>query len=246
MTKIALIPVKGPIMSEGNNFLSLTPGLLTPKRTKKMLEKAEEETDGVILQINSPGGSPFPSKEIAEKIQELEVPTVAQIRENGLSGAYWIASASDRIVADELSKVGGIGVAAVQPDFTELLEKVGINIDSSTTGEFKEGGMPFGGMDKNNEFMEEQLETINEIFTDSVAESRDLDRSKTEEIFEGKPYLGKKAKEIGLIDRLGRKKEAIEECKTLMDVDDVEVIDYGEKTGGSKGLEGMMEQFMGS
>lgn len=236
--RIALIPIKGPIMG-GTQGLIPIPGIQeTSKRIGEMIEKAGQDgVDGMIFEIDSPGGTPYPSKELATGIKELKVPTVAWIRENGLSGAYWVASSCDRIVADELSMVGGIGVAAIRPNFSELFEKLGIKFDTSTSGEYKELGLPTGG-EKGKEFMEEQIKAVSEIFKKSVAENRGIEK---EEVFKGKPYLGKEAKEIGLIDRLGGKKEAIETCRELLKADKVEIVDYGEKMREeSKGVLGKM------
>lgn len=225
--KVALIPVKGPIPSGGQGTIPMQLGVEMPKIIKKMVGKAREEADGAIFEIDSPGGAPYPSREIAQVIKKLEKPTVAWIRENGLSGAYWIASSCDLIVADDLSRVGGIGVSGFQPDFSELLEKLGINLKSSATGEYKEQGLPFG--EEKDEFMEEQLEEINEIFAESVADARNLEEKEAEEIFEGKPYLGRQAKEVGLIDRLGGKEEAVAECREMIGADEVELVNYEEE-----------------
>ncbi len=115
-------------------------------------------------------------------------------------------------MADELSRVGGIGVSAFQPDFSDLLEKLGIEFKSSATGKYKEQGMPFGG-GEGEDFMEEQLEEVNEIFAESVAEARDLDEDEAEEVFEGKPYLGRKAKEAGLIDRSAEERKRLKSAR---------------------------------
>ncbi|KXB01224.1 hypothetical protein AKJ44_02775 [candidate division MSBL1 archaeon SCGC-AAA261F17] len=226
---IALIPVKGPITSGSQALVPILGSWNTPERTSKMIERAEDEdVDGVIFEIDSPGGTPYPSKELAQKVKELKIPTVACIKENGLSGAYWIASSCDKIVADELSKVGGLGVAAVRLDFSEFFKKLGIKFDTSASGEYKELGLPLGGRG-DEELMEEQLEAVNEIFREKIAENRNLDEQEVEKIFEGKPYLGKDAKEAGLVDRLGGREEAIKIIKETLGAEEIEVHDYGEK-----------------
>ncbi|KXA94187.1 hypothetical protein AKJ65_05160 [candidate division MSBL1 archaeon SCGC-AAA259E19] len=217
-----------------------------PELVREMVGKAEEEAEGAVFEIDSPGGTPYPTKEIVQAVKGFGKPTVARIKENGLSGAYWIASSCDRIVADELSRVGGIGVSAFQPDFSELLEKLGIKFKSSATGKYKERGIPFGGGEE-EDFMKEQLEQVNEIFAESVAEARDLDEDEAEEVFEGKPYLGREAKEVGLVDRLGGRKEAVEECREMMGAEEAEIVDYGKRMEEeSKGLLGsVLEQLFG-
>ncbi|KXA99644.1 hypothetical protein AKJ41_05100 [candidate division MSBL1 archaeon SCGC-AAA259O05] len=241
--RIALIPVKGPIVGGGGSMIPRQPGAEMSKLVRQMLREAKEEADGVIF---APGGTPYPTKEIAQTVEEFGKPTVARIKENGLSGAYWIASSCDRIVADELSRVGGIGVSAFQPDFSELLEKLGVKFKSSATGKYKEQGLPFGS-GEGEDFMEEHLEEVNKIFAESVAEARNLDEDEAEEVFEGKPYLGRQAKKVGLIDRLGGREEAVEECSEMMGSEEVDIVDYGEKMEKeSRGLLGsVLDQLFG-
>lgn len=244
--KIALIPIKGPISGESQLILSLG-AQTSPRLIREHLEESERDDDvkGLIVEIDSPGGTPYPSRELAKAVKNLEKPTVAWIRENGLSGAYWIASSCDKIVADELSNVGGIGVAAVRPDFSELLEKLGIKLDSSATGEHKELGLPFGKAGKEDkELIEKRLEAVSEIFTEEVAENRGLEEKEIKKISEGAPYLGKEAKEMGLIDRLGSREEAIQVCKELSRAVDAEIVDYEEKVRKEPGLlGGLLDQF---
>lgn len=239
--KIALIPIKGPISSGGQAMIPLQLGSDMPKMVREMLERAKNnDVKGIVFEIDSPGGTPYPTKEIVQAIKGLDIPTVAQIKEKGLSGAYWIATACDKIVADELSWVGGIGVAALQPDFSKLMDKLGIKLDSSSTGKYKEQGLPFGGKDK-DKLMEEHIQEVNKIFAESVSKSRDLDEEAAEDIFEGKPYLGRQAKKVGLIDLLGGRNEAVKECMRLMNVKEADLMDYGEEIkGDSKGFFGSM------
>lgn len=227
MEKIAILPIKGSIFGEGMiPFPSLSP----VAETKRYIEEVGKEAGirGVIFEIDSPGGSPYPCKELAKSIEGLGKPKVAWIGENGLSGAYWIASTCDEIVADELSWVGGIGVLSIRSDFSELLEKLGIKFDVHATGKFKALGFPLGKKEEDERFLKEELETINRIFIREVAKNRKLTEAQIKEISEGKPYLGARAKELGLVDHLGGREKAIEVCKRLAGLREAKIIDYGE------------------
>jgi protease-4 len=117
---IAIIPIKGMITSEESVF-----GLMAASTVLiKDLEEAENKRKikAVIFEINSPGGTPFASKEIATHIENMDKPAIAWVREYAASGAYWIASACDEIVADELSTVGSIGAMSIRPDISELMK----------------------------------------------------------------------------------------------------------------------------
>ncbi|MBC7333109.1 MAG: S49 family peptidase [Actinobacteria bacterium] len=124
-----------------------------------------------IFEIDSPGGTPYASKEIADAIKKLGKPSVAQIREYGTSGAYWIASACNKIVADPLSSVGGIGTRAERIDLTELIKKIGIKIDTFMRGEYKGIGSPYSELtEKEKKFIEEQVDAFNRYFIEEIKE----------------------------------------------------------------------------
>ncbi len=246
MKKIGIIPIKGPIAS-GSSMLPFS--MDSVESIEESIRKAQKDgIDGLIVRIDSPGGSPYPSKKISEKIQNLDCPAVALIEEKGLSGAYWIASSCDKIIADELSKVGGIGAAAIQPDFSQLFDKLGVKMDMSSTGEYKDLGLPGTGENESekNDLMKEQINEINEIFKEKISENRDIDQERTDEVFEGKPYLGKEAKEIGLIDELGGQDKAIEVLSKNWENEEIEVIDYENKIRKEKEgfLGGAVEKFL--
>lgn len=229
--KIAIIPIKGAIFGE-KSMLSLPIGFSdTISRLKKYIEKAanDEDVKGIIFEIDSPGGSPYYSKELAREIKEIKKPKVAKIEENCLSGAYWIASNCDKIVCDELSRVGGVGVAGIRLDLSDFMKKFGIQVDTSVTGRFKDLGMPFKpfGMEE-KEIIDEELNLINDMFLKEIIKNRKIDETGLKEIKEGKYFLGIKAKEIGLVDYIGGRKEAIDICKKLAGIDgDIAIEDYG-------------------
>jgi len=205
----------------------------TISELKKYIEKAsnDEDVKGIIFEIDSPGGSPYYSKELASEIKEIKKPKVAKIEENCLSGAYWIASSCDKIVCDELSRVGGIGVAGIRFDISDFMKKFGIQVDTSVTGRFKDLGMPFKpfGVEE-KEIIDEELNLINDLFLNEIIKNRKVGEDRLKEIKEGRYFLGVKAKEIGLVDSIGGKKEAIDICKKLAGLEgDVEIEDYNKE-----------------
>ncbi len=201
--KLAIIPIEGPIM---DGKMGLFPSFM-----KSSLEQSEEYLDkirddkhykGLILEINSPGGSPYKSKQLARKIDSLNIFKVALIQEQGTSGAYWIASVCDKIVADDLSTIGGVGTISIRPDLTDFLEKLGINIDVQGEGKFKGEGMPFSEMtEEEKKHRRKMVKDMNELFKNQIKERRNI--KKDSEVFEGKVFLGREAKKVGLVDHLG-------------------------------------------
>jgi protease-4 len=236
--KIAILPIKGVIYGEEPiPFLPPIirfPGMLS--KIRKYIESVsqsqeKEDIKGMIFEIDSPGGAPYPSKELARMVKKIDLPTVAWIEENCLSGAYWIASSCDKIVCDELSRVGGIGVAGIRMDLSEFMKKFGVQFDASTTGRFKDLGLPFKSVGREEkEIIDEELSATNKIFVEDIIKNRNFpeNEEKIKEIKEGRYYLGTKAKDAGLVDLIGGREEAIELCKKAAGIDEAEIVDYGE------------------
>jgi len=228
MNKIAVISIKGTLSTEnGGDFFK--PGTLSSGSIIEFIEDAHKNTNvkAIILNINSPGGSVVASKEIADTIKKVDKPVVALIREIGASGAYWIASAADIIVADPLSLTGSIGVLGSYLEFSELFSKYGVEYQSISTGKFKDLGSPFKNltMDEKKVLLG-KLHIIHDYFSEDVSKNRDKDlRMYANGLF----YLGTEAKEIGLIDVLGGKDTAIDIALDLANITDYELFFYQKK-----------------
>ena len=239
---IAIIPIKGMITSEESAF-----GLMAASTVLiKDIEEAEikRKIKAVIFEINSPGGTPFASKEIATCIENMDKSAIAWVREYAASGAYWIASACDEIVADELSTVGSIGAMSIRPDISELMKKFGIEVETLRTGIYKGLGLPYEKpTEEERELMKKELDEIQDNFLNAVAKNRKLDDAKMKELSTAKVYLGREAKDMGLIDHLGGKELAIRIAKERSGIRKEKIIDYGERK--RKGLlRRVMEEMM--
>ncbi len=233
--KIAIIFIKGLITSEDIQvpFLPMTvPGTSSEKIVSYIDEiKEDQSIKAVIFEINSPGGTPFPCKEIADNIKSLDKYTVAWIREYATSGAYWIASSCKKILADPLSTVGNIGVMGFRPDFSGILEKLGINVDVISSEIHKGLGIPYVKPSKEEEKMiKERIDIIHRNFMEEIAKNRGLDEDMMREISTGKVYLGEDAKKLGLIDDFGGKDKAIEICKKETNITEAEIVYFGKRT----------------
>jgi protease-4 len=225
---IAVIPVKGTITAEGSYFglMSTSPSIIGA------IEDAEKrkKIKAVIFEVNSPGGTPFAAKEVAMRIKDMEKPTIAWVREYATSGGYWIASACDEIVADELSTVGSIGVLSIRPDIAELLKKFGIDVETLKTGIYKGLGLPYEKpTEEERELLQQELDEIKDSFLAAIAANRNLDGETIKELSTAKVYLGREAKEIGLIDLIGGKETAIERAKERSGIKREKLIDYSER-----------------
>jgi protease-4 len=171
----------------------------------------DEKTKGVILRINSPGGSPVQSGYIYDEIRRLRaqkpnIKVYAVITDLGASGAYYIASAADQIYADKASLVGSIGVTAAGFGFVGTMEKLGVDRRTYTSGEHKAFLDPFQPPKPDETaFWQGVLDTTHKQFIASVKAGRG-DRLKDKdhpELFSGLVWTGEQALALGLVDGLG-------------------------------------------
>ena len=228
--KVALIPIKGMITLEGTSTL-----LQQTTSGNEIVEKLEDanqnnQVKAIVLEINSPGGTVIGSKVVADKIKEIEKPIIAVVTEYGTSGAYWIASQADYIIADELSFIGSISVVGSHLEFAGLLENYNITYRQLTTGDYKDLGTPYRTMtNQEQELLMQRLEGIHNYFVNEVAQGRNMTIEQVQQFDEGLFYLGYNAIDLGLIDEIGNKDKAIEKAKELSGISDGSVKEYKEK-----------------
>ena len=230
--KIAIVKIQGAISSDSMKIPFQT-SIATSSKIVEYLEAAEKSKaiKGIILEINSPGGTVLASKDIADKVKSIEKPVVALIRDMGTSGGYWVASAADKIVADPMSVTGSIGVISAYLEFSELFEKYGITYEGMKSGELKDIGSPFKKLtDEERKVLQSKLDRIHEYFIKEVSANRKLSEADTRELATGVYFLGEEAKEIGLVDYLGNRELAINITKELAGIDEASIVTYEETT----------------
>lgn len=168
-----------------------------------------ESTAGVIIRINSPGGSPVQAGYINDEIYRLKTKypgtkVYAVIQDICASGGYYIAAAADEIYADKASIVGSIGVLMDGFGFTEVMKKVGVERRLITAGEHKGFLDPFTPP-KEEDIMHVKglLKTIHKQFIDVVKEGRGARLKENPDLFSGLVWTGEQSVELGLVDGLG-------------------------------------------
>jgi len=160
---------------------------------------------GLVVYINSPGGSASSSYQIYSRLKKFKEKTkkkvYAYIETVGASGGYYVACASDKIFSDPNSLTGSIGARVSFLYYYDLLKKVGIYEKTIKSGKYKDIGSPFREMTKEEEkIIEEFINDVYGEFLKIVSESRNLPLEKLKEYADGRIFSGKKAKEIGLVD----------------------------------------------
>ena len=197
-----------------------------------------------MLSINSPGGSAVASEEVARAVREASKPTVALIRDSGASGAYWIASASDWIVASPMSLTGSVGVVASQLEFAGLLQRYNVTYRKLTAGELKDIGTPYREMTaEEQQLLQEKLDRIHAYFLREVGANRKLDEEQLEELRSGIFFLGEEALERGLVDELGGKQEVEAHLKSTLGVERIRFVEFRRQRGLFEGLGSVLLPF---
>lgn len=227
---IAIVQIHGPITIDSTNTLTFRAS--SSSSILSNIEKAQKNKNikAIILDINSPGGAVVASRELSKVIKESEKPVVAWIREIGASGAYWIASSADKIVADSLSITGSIGVTASYLDLSGLLEKYDIEYQELAAGSKKELGSPFKDLTSQERLiLQKKIDRIQEVFIQDVTENRDLNPQQVAKISTGEFYLGEEAFQLGLVDVFGGRKEALAEAQGLANLTNLDIVEYKEK-----------------
>ncbi len=201
---VALIPIEGPITVGGQRTLGESS--VSSTSTVQFIKEAEENPtiEAIVLSINSPGGSAVASDEIAQALKHTTKPTIALIREVGASGGYWIASATDHIIANRMSITGSIGVISSYLEFSGLMKEYGVGYERLVSGKFKDVGTPFKKLDASEKaLLQGKIDTIHDYFVDEIAQNRNLEKDLVAKLATGEFFLGSEALEYGLVDELG-------------------------------------------
>jgi protease-4 len=201
--KIAIVEVRGVITQSSGVIEELQQYL------------ADDGVKAIILRVDSPGGGVGPSQEIYREIMRIKSNSkrkvVTSMGSVAASGGYYIACASDLIVANPGTITGSIGVVMQFSNFEELLKKIGIKGVVLKSGEHKDIGSPFREMTpEEKRIMQEVLDNVHQQFIQAVAEGRKLERSKVAQIADGRILTGEQAKNFGLVDQLGNLQDTID------------------------------------
>ncbi len=197
----ALIDMQGVISSEEVSADMVVMGLQSAFEDKR--------TMGVILRINSPGGSPVQAGQIHDEIKRLRArhpstPLYVVVDDICASGGYYVAAAADRIYVDKASIVGSIGVLMDGFGFTRAMDKLGVERRLLTAGENKGFLDPFSPADPEQEaYARTMLGEIHQQFIDVVRQGRGKRLKETPDMFSGLVWSGAKSIELGLADAYG-------------------------------------------
>lgn len=206
---IAVLPIEGVILPfVGFDDYSL---VTTPSQAREFIKAAEndENIKGLMLDINSPGGTPVAAEQISQAVHNSTLPTVSLIGDLGASGAYLVAAGADTIIASPMSDVGSIGVTMSYVEESKKNEEDGLTFVPLASGKYKDIGNPNKALtDDERTLLEADLKLVHNEFVKQIAELRGKSVSEIEALADGSSLPGVKALEIGLVDSLGGRAEA--------------------------------------
>ncbi|HUF50319.1 MAG TPA: signal peptide peptidase SppA [Longimicrobiales bacterium] len=176
--------------------------------------RADRTIRGYVININSPGGAVAPSQSIYQELrrvrEEDSVPIVASIGSIGASGGYYIALAADSIVALPGSITGSIGVIMELADVSELLDRVGVRMQTIKSADHKDVGSPFRPLGAGDRaILDSMVLDVYGQFVDEVVSARKLDREQVLQVADGRILSGRQALSQRLVDRLGNREDAV-------------------------------------
>jgi protease-4 len=194
--------------------------------------KEDETIKGVILRINSPGGSVPPSQEIFEEVKKLRGKKKVYVSMGTVcaSGGYYIATAGEKLYAMPSTITGSIGVIMEQVVIEDLLKKIGLQPNTMKAGDFKDVGSPFRKMTvEEKKYFQEILNTIHAQFINTVATQRKIPMDAAKKLSDGRIYLGQQAMDLKLIDQIGTFYDTVDDMKNTLNIKGKPVLVYGKR-----------------
>lgn len=218
--RIGVIEVKGTITSSQE----------TVKQIKEFRKDASIRA--IVLRVDSPGGGIGPSQEIYTEIKRTirTKPVVASMGAIAASGGYYISCAASHIVANPGTITGSIGVIIYFPNLRELFEKIGYQMTTIKSGQFKDIGNPSREMTPaEKELIQTTIDESYSQFVRDVALSRRLPEDQVRPVADGRIIMGEKAHQIKLVDQLGNFEDAVDKAAELGKIDGEPDVVYAKK-----------------
>jgi len=209
---VAEVAVEGPISRDSGGGLGSAPVGTSADDVVEQIERADEDrgAEALLVKLNTPGGEIVPSQDVRLAAERFDGPTIAYATDLCASGGYEIASGCDELWAREGSLVGSIGVIGSRVTAADLADRLGIEYEQLTAGEYKDAGTPLKELeDDEREYLQGLIDDYYDQFVAGVAEGRNID-AETVRDTEARIYLGPDAHELGLVDELGTREAVVD------------------------------------
>lgn len=233
--KILLMDVSGLMWEthRGALWSFLLGKTVGPARVKEELEKAKKDNHikGLVLRINSPGGSVSAADmmyhEIVRFKEEKRVPVVACCMGLAASGGYYVAQAADEIVAHPTTLTGSIGVVAMKFNLKGLMNKVGVAQDTVKSGPWKDFWSPFKpASEAEKQMMQAIIDDFHRRFAGLVERHRGLSRPEVRKVADGRVFTASQALDLRLVDRVGYLEDAVRAAQEKAGLTTAKVVRY--------------------
>ena len=213
--KVGLIHIEGLITADAGSAGLLSEASAGSEQIIAALEEFRKD-DGVkslVLRINSPGGSAAGSQEVYQEIQKVRrsgKKITVSMGDVAASGGYYIASAADRIMADQATMTGSIGVIMHTSDMHELFDKIGIKFDTIKTGPYKDMGSTSRPMTPaEKQLLQNLVDDVYQQFITDVSVGRGIPVAQVRRLADGRVFTGRQAAKYKLVDQIGSMQDAL-------------------------------------
>ena len=185
------------------------------RETIEQLKRFREDDDirAIVIRVDSPGGVVGPSQEIYREIVRTKATkkVIASMGAVAASGGYYVIAGTDGIVANPGTITGSIGVIMQYTNIQELFSKIGLSPVVIKSGKYKDAGSPVRAMTpEEQQYLKAFVDRLHQQFVSAIAEGRQLDLAKVQDLADGRIYTGQDAMDLGLVDRIGNLEDAVE------------------------------------
>lgn len=228
--KIAVVPIKGVIMSEKTSTI-YSSSVSSREIASTLYDlRNDDSVKAILLDINSPGGSPVASDEISKAIENIKKvkPIYSLINDVGASGAYWVASSTDKIYSSSMSTIGSIGVTSAGLSFENFITEHNITYRQQISGKYKDMGSIYRKQtDEEKAIIQNLLDNIHKRFIEHVAKNRNITIENVTKLATGEIFLGSETIKNGLTDKIGYYPDVINKLKNITNSENAIVVTYG-------------------
>lgn len=225
--QIAVLYAEGTIQEENSSIMDADETVISEEMAKELRKLADDENvKAVVFRVNSPGGSAYISEQIWKAVVELKAkkPVVVSMGDYAASGGYYISCAANKIVAENTTLTGSIGVFGIILNLTGTTGLLGITTDMVKTNTYADiGDMTRPMREDEKVLIQRSIERIYDLFLTRCADGRGMTKEEIDFIGQGRVWTGEQALERGLVDRIGGLDVAVEEAAMLAGITEYSV-----------------------
>ena len=232
--EIAVIHITGVISEydQRSTFLDYIENPVDGVRNRLDIIRTDENVKGVLLVVDSPGGGVTASDVLFNHVMnfrdETGIPVVTFMKQVAASGAYYVAAASDAIIAYPTTITGSIGVIMYSFNFSGLMEKYGVEYVPIKTSDRKDSLSPFKPVEQTEvEWMQTIVDHMLNRFIDAIDAGREnLDREEVVQLADGRIYIAAEAEQLGLIDKVGYFEDAVDLLGEMAGIEEPMLVEF--------------------